>query len=215
MAVPSVAPGMIVASEHKQDQPGVRTPEGHNQRRAVLDIIEFPVYGDYDRATRERPQVGTRRKAMLTGGGREGGQTTFVTLEGDDLPRYRLVSAPDPHVAELVACFEGIKSSEGRDHWRVENDVTKLVQRALLAERHADGSPRAKEDVTLDQEAIRLIAERIFTLTQIVEQSGMVTLDQVGAGYAPAQPALAAVDELSNKVDEILAKMPAKWGDGE
>jgi hypothetical protein len=215
--VMDVQPGMIVASTSAR-----AVQANWNQSRAVL-AVEDQERTKWDRTLRAHYKVPVKR-ALLTSEG-QGGMQTWVTLtEEGSLRNHRLVSAPDAHVAALVACFEGIETKQSycrRRYWaQPPTPVDRLVRTALLFPRAQDGGPRAKAALELDQDAVRALAERLLTLTQIVEQNALVAESPIGAGYAPGQPAAAAAADLAAEVEGIVARLEAataeaQWGDGE
>jgi hypothetical protein len=212
-SVPGVVPGMVVASTRQWD-----VNNNHNQRRVILSVADVEKPGRWNPAFGAREEPTLIRKVEFAKTNVRSSGSSWVTLGPDDTLRgHRLVSMPDPHVDALTQCFDGIKTA--RHAYRGDPDVLDvgpLVRRALLVAEHP------AEDVTLDQRAIRAIAERILTLSQLVEQSALVAGDSAGAGYAPLQPAQQAIEQLSEGVDDILARFdavaarrPAQWGDGE
>jgi hypothetical protein len=182
---PICEPGQIYASTHKNDQ-----QQGHNQRRAVLAIEDYE-RRRYSRAT-DSYTTTTVRRACLTCDGNGGKMVSHVTLRPDGtLPRHVLVAEADPRLKALGETFRGIPTREAYGYkdkltarnpklaadpvWAIiERDLADEVYAALLWPRKPDGAQNPKVEVTLHQDALVALAERLLTLIQTVEQSAMV-----------------------------------------
>lgn len=197
--------GQTYASLHKSD-----VSRNHNQQRVVLAVEDVEVY-------RGGPRWETIRKAKLTcdgsARGAHGQRGSWVTLAPDgSLPRHALVAPADPHIEALAACFDGIETWERPEslrYWDAKTPLRDKVREALLYPHRPDGSEDRRINVTLSQDAVRAVAERLFTLVSIVEQNAISTFESPAAGYAPAQPALAAMDSLTSSLDALEARLPA------
>lgn len=173
---PLVEVGQVYASTNKE---AVR--QGWNQRRAVLEVTTKRRYRGY----RADPPHEDVPVAVLTCDGNGGRMTSKVALAADgSLPRHELVSEPDPRIKQMAEVFRGITEREPYggmyDHHASTFDLADAAYKALLWPRTQDGKQNPRIEVTLHQDALAAIAQRLLELASVVEQNAMAATFMLG-----------------------------------
>lgn len=160
---------------------------GHYPHRVVMAVCASVYHGE------------TREHVLLTNN--IPGMKTWRLLDkhGDVSGHHRVADA-DPNVARLASMFEGIK---GINVEQVAFALRYPQYRHLPGP--GDGNPKAS--VYMSARALAALGERIWTLQQLVEQQAISTFEDPGAGYAPAQPAQAALSDLEARMAAIAAEV--------
>lgn len=145
----------------------------------------------------------------------------LLTEDGERVSGHRQVAPADPNIEVLASMFEGIDVL-GPDGCPVGGPgaVAYAMRFPEYRDLPGSGDSNPKARVIIEKGALIALAHRIFELQQLVSQQAISTFDSPAAGYAPWQPADAALSDVEARLAAVQAATGLRpgdevWDDGE